>query len=136
MSSSFRSIPIVKMSSSFRSIIRQFTTTLKGRKTSRFTGVHRMVNVLKTDCFPLFCRRFPVTKQRVKWCLLEFSLMYFVFTARHIGCQVVFHCFLMFSQLQNNAFTVVFSELSCIFSNRECAQNARKPPVLQRSPVG
>ena len=70
------------VNSSIRSIIRQFSTTVNSRKTSRFTGVHRMVNALKTHCFPLFCRSFPVTKQRVNWCLWEFSLIYFMFTAR------------------------------------------------------
>ena len=86
------------VNSSFRSIIRQFSTTVNSRKTIRFTGVHRMVNALKTDCFPLFCRSFPVTKQRVNWCLREFSLIYRMFTARlpH-GIQVVFQCFLVFS---------------------------------------
>ena len=70
------------VNSSIRSIIRQFSTTVNSRKTSRFTGVHRMVNALKTHCFPLFCRSFPVTKQRVNWCLWEFSLIYFMFTAQ------------------------------------------------------
>ena len=70
------------VNSSFRSIIRQFSTTVNSRKTSHFTGVHRMVNALKTDCFPLFSRRFPVTKQSVNWCLREFSLIYLMFTAR------------------------------------------------------
>ena len=60
-----RGFPFVflTVNSSFRSIIRQFSTTVNSRKTSRFTGVHRTVNALKTDCFPLFSRRFPVTKQ-------------------------------------------------------------------------
>ena len=68
---------------SFRSIIQQFST-----------GVHRRVDALKTDSFPLCCRYFPVTKHRVNWCLLEFSLIYFMFTAwvTH-GTQVVFWCF-------------------------------------------
>ena len=79
-----RGFPFVflTVNSSFRSIIRQFSTTVNSRKTSRFTGVHRMVNALKTDCFPLFSRRFPVTKQSVNWCLREFSLIYLMFTAR------------------------------------------------------
>ena len=42
------------VNSSFRSIIRQFSNTVNSRKTSHFTGVHRMVNALKIDCFPLF----------------------------------------------------------------------------------
>ena len=49
-----RDFPFVN--SSFRSIIRHFSTTVNIRKTSRFTDVHNMVNALKTDCFPLFCR--------------------------------------------------------------------------------
>ena len=52
--------------------------------------------------------------------------------ARYTGC---FPMFSGVSQLQNNAFAGVFSDFSCIFSNSECAQNARKPPVLQRSPL-
>ena len=124
------------VNSSFRSIIRQFSTTVNSRKTSCFTGVHRMVNALKTDCFPLFSRRFPVIKQSVNWCLREFSRIYLMFTARlthgiYIGC---FPMFSGVSQLHNNAFAGVFSDFSCIFSNSECAQNARKPPVFQRSP--
>ena len=79
-----RGFPFVflTVNSSFRSIIRQFSTTVNSRKTSHFTGVHRMVNALKTNCFPLFSRRFPVTKQSVNWCLREFSLIYLMFTAR------------------------------------------------------
>ena len=94
-----RGFPFVflTVNSSFRSIIRQFSTTVNSRKTSRFTGVHRMVNALKTDCFPLFSRRFPVTKQSVNWCLREFSLIYLTFTAQlTYGIQVVFQCFLVF----------------------------------------
>ena len=60
------------MNSSIRSIIRQFSTTVNSRKTSCFIGVHRMVNALKTNCFPLFCQSFRVTKRRVNWCLREF----------------------------------------------------------------
>ena len=70
------------VNSSFRTIIRQFSTMVNSAKTSRFTGVHRMVNALKTDYFPLFCRRFPVTKQCVNWFLLEISLIYFMFSAQ------------------------------------------------------
>ena len=126
------------VNSTFRSIIRQFSTKVNNRKTSRFPGVQRMVNSqLKTDCFLLLYLRFPVTKQRVDWCLLEFSLIYFMMTARLThGIQVVFQYFSELFQLQNNAFTWVFREFSCIFSNRECAQNAKKPPVLHRSLVG
>ena len=121
---------------SFCSIIRQFSTRVNSRKTSCFPGVHRLVNALKTDCFPLFYRHFLVTDQRFNWCLLEFSLIFLMSTAwfmHGIGC------FPMFSgvfQLQNNAFTEVFSEFSCIFMNRKCVENARKPSVLQCSPVG
>ena len=68
-----RGFPFVfqTVNSSFRSIIRQFSTTVNSRKTSRFTGVHCIINPLKNDCFSLCCLRFPVTKQLVKWCLLE-----------------------------------------------------------------
>ena len=95
-----RGFPFVFMTvnSSIRSIIRQFSTTVNSRKTSRFNGVHRMVNALKTHCFPLFCRSFPVTKLRVNWCLREFSIIYFMFSARIThGIEVVFQCFLAFS---------------------------------------
>ena len=58
------------VNSSIRSIIRQFSIRVNNRKTSRFPGVYRLVNALKTDCFSLFYRRFPVAKQRVNWSLL------------------------------------------------------------------
>ena len=128
-----RGFPFVflTVNSSFRSIIRQFSTTVNSSKTGRYTGVHRVVNALKTHCFPLFSRRFQVTKQRVNWCLRKFLSL--TVNARHTGC---FPMFSGASQLQNNAFAGVFSDFSWIFSNRECVQNDRKPPVLQRSPVG
>ena len=71
-----RGFPFVflTVNSSFRSIIRPFSTTVNSRKTTRFTGVHCMVNVSKPDCFPLFYGRFLVTKQRIHWCVRGFSV--------------------------------------------------------------
>ena len=122
-----RSFPFVflTVNSSFRSIIRQFSTTVNSRKTSRFTGVHRMVNALKTDFFPLFSRRFPVTKQSVNWCLREFSLIYLMFTARLThGIQVVFQCFLVFPSYK----TTHSLEFSVTFLAFSRTVNARKKP--------
>ena len=122
-----RGFPFVflTVNSSFRSIIRQFSTTVNSRKTSRFTGVHRTVNALKTDCFPLFSRRFPVTKQSVNWCLREFSLIYLMFTARlTYGIQVVFQCFLVFPSYK----TTHSLEFSVTFLAFSQTVNARKMP--------
>ena len=122
-----RGFPFVflTVNSSIRSIIRQFSTTVNNRKTSRFTGVHRMVNALKTHCFPLFCRSFPVTKQRVNWCLGEFSLISFMFTARSThGIQVVFQRFLVFSSYK----TTLSLEFSVRFLAFSRTVNARKMP--------
>ena len=122
-----RGFPFVflTVNSSFRSIIRQFSTTVNSRKTSRFTGVHRMVNALKTDCFPLFSRRFPVTKQSVNWCLREFSLIYLMFTARLThGIQVAFICFLVFPSYK----TTHSLEFSVNFLAFSRTVNARKMP--------
>ena len=122
-----RGFPFVflTVNSSFRSIIRQFSTTVNTRKTSRFSGVHRMVNALKTDCFPLFSRRFPVTKQRVNWYLWEFSLIDLMFTARLThGIQVVFQCFLVFPSYK----TTHSLEFSVTFLAFSRTVNARKMP--------
>lgn len=122
-----RGFPFVflTVNSSFRSIIRQFSTTVNSRKTSGFTGVHRTVNALKTDCFPLFSRRFPVTKQSVNWCLREFSLIYLMFTARlTYGIQVVFQCFLVFPSYK----TTHSLEFSVTFLAFSRTVNARKMP--------
>ena len=119
----FRCFPFVFLTvdSSIRSIIRRFSTTVNSRKTSRFI----CVNALKTDCFPLFCRRFPFTKQRVNWCLLEFCLIYFMFTARLThGIQVVFQCFLVFPRYK----TTHSLEFSVTFLAFSQTVNARKMP--------
>ena len=135
---------------SFRFIIRHFSITVNNRKTSRFLGVHCLVITVKTDCFPLFYWHFPVAKQLVNWifshcpgvhravntlktdcfkqhgvnsCLMEFSFIVLVFTARltHAKQVGVF-------RLQNNAFTGVLSEF-CIFLNSEFAGCAFFPAL-------
>ena len=85
-----------------------------------------MVNApLKTDCFLLLYRRFPVTKQRVDWCLLEFSFIYFVITARLVhGIQVVFQYFL----ISSNYKTTHSLEFSGSFLACSRTVNARKMP--------
>ena len=111
--------------SSFRSIIRPFSIRVNNRKTSRFPGVYRLVNALKTDCFSLFYWRFPVTKQRVNWCFLEFSRIVLVFTGRLTHAkQVVFHCLLVFSSFKTTR-SVEFSASFLAFSR---TGNARRTP--------
>jgi len=84
-----------------------------------------MVNALKRDCFPLFSRRFSVTKQCVNWCLREFSLIYLMFTARLThGIQIVFQCFLVFPSYK----TTHSLEFSVTFLAFSRTVNARKRP--------
>ena len=87
------------VNSSFPSLIRQFSTKVNNRKTSRFPGFPRVaIAPLKTDCFLLLYGRFPVTKQRVDWCLLEFCLIYLMMNARLThGIKVVLQYFLICS---------------------------------------
>ena len=82
-----------------------------------------MVDAFKTNCFPLFCRHSPVTKQHVNWCLWEFSLIYFMFTARLThDIQVVFQCSLVFSSYKTTLsleFSVRFLAFSQIMNVRK-----------------
>jgi len=82
---------------------------------------------LKQIVFPLFCRRFPVTKQRVNWCLRQFSLIYLMFTARLThGIQVVFQCFLVFSNYKTThslEFSVTFLAFSRTVNARKMLEN-------------
>ena len=84
-----------------------------------------MVNALKTDCFPLFFRRFPVTKQSVNWCLREFSLIYLMFTARLAhGIQVVFCCFPVTKQRIRWSFQWLFLHFLEQWMRAKCQKTA------------